>query len=314
MGKSGEGAIDIVVYGKVIVDDIRLTDGQRARDVLGGGGPQAAFGARLWSDSVGLLTRTGTDLDEAHAGNLRGIDVDLAGWHQYPGISTPRVLLQYDAEEHLRGSGLTTSQDDWQRLLGQPLDLPPAYRRPRVIHLVTEFPGEPMIATALDLRERGALLSLEPLPSSSAGTNWEAMLALIEQCDIVCPDWPSAAGVAEADDPLKVLLHWSTLGPACVAVRHGARGSYVWGRERDEAWHIPAVRTAAIDPTGAGNAYGGGLCAGWTETRDARIAGCRGAISAAFLVRRVGLPLMTADLEREARSLLAEAMAAARPL
>ena len=69
-----------------------------------------------------------------------------------------------------------------------------------------------------------------------------------------------------------------------------------------------------VDPTGAGNAYGGGLCVGWTETRDIRRAGCYAAISASMLVRQLGLPAMSAAVQREAQALLPRAIAAARRL
>src|SRR5918998_4889437 len=150
-----------VIYGKIIIDDI-VVAGSRVRSVLGGGGPQAAFGARLWSDSVGFLSRSGSDLTEAHLDTLHALDVDLTGWRQFPDIPTPRTLMQYDEEESLTG-GLITSRDDWARLMGEPVPLPPAYQQPRAIHLVTEFPEEQMVGTALDLPRRGTVFSLEPL-------------------------------------------------------------------------------------------------------------------------------------------------------
>ena len=128
------------------------------------------------------------------------------------------------------------------------------------------------------------------------------------------PDWPTASGVAGSDDPKQVVAHWSTLGPAAVAIRHGARGSYVWGRERDEAWHVPAVPVEVVDPTGAGNAYGGGWCVGWTETRDARLAGCQGAVSASILVGCAGLPPMSEAVRQRARLLLDDALAMTKAL
>src|SRR5918998_2405767 len=81
-----------VIYGKIIIDDI-VVAGSRVRSVLGGGGPQAAFGARIWSDSVGFLSRSGSDLAPTHIDTLRSLDVDLTGWHQYPEIPTPRTLM-----------------------------------------------------------------------------------------------------------------------------------------------------------------------------------------------------------------------------
>jgi sugar/nucleoside kinase (ribokinase family) len=321
-----------VIYGKIIVDDIvlkgtpgdwgqgtghpkGLDPGQSShvRSVLGGGGPQAAFGARLWSDSVGFLSRSGSDLAAAHIDTLRELDVDLTGWRQFPDIPTPRTLMQYDEEEYLTG-GLITSPEDWVRLLREPLRLPPTYQQPRAIHLVTEFPQEPMVGAALDLRRRGTIVSLEPLTVTFTGLDWDQMLTLFGKVDVVTPDWPTASRQAAHDDPKSVIHYWSKLGPAMIAVRHGARGSYVWSRDSDEAWHIPAVPTRVVDPTGAGNAYGGGLCVGWTTTGDARQAGCYGAISAAMLVRQVGLPPMSTALRHEAESLIEQTMATLHPL
>jgi hypothetical protein len=54
--------LDYIIYGKIIIDTIGLLDGSVVHNILGGGGPQGAFGARLWSDSVGILTRSGTDI------------------------------------------------------------------------------------------------------------------------------------------------------------------------------------------------------------------------------------------------------------
>jgi sugar/nucleoside kinase (ribokinase family) len=302
--------VDYVIYGKIIVDAFHLQDGT-VRTALGGGGPQAAFGARLWSDSVGLLTRTGGDIEAPHLDELRGMDVDLAGWHQFPDVPQPRARMVYDPNELMIG-GLVSNEVEWTRLLAQPLAVPATYRQPRAIHLITEYASEPMIDDARALKAQGALFSLEPIPG---GFDAEGrMLALLAEVDLVSPDWPTASLVAGCDDPAGVMRHWSTLGPGAIAIRHGARGSYVWSRNQDEAWHIPPVRVAVVDPTGAGNAYGGGCCVGWAETRDVRAAGCYGAIAASLVVRQIGLPTTSAELRHEARSLLDSTMASARRL
>lgn len=303
--------IDYVVYGKIIIDDIRLRSGERIHALLGGGGPQAAFGARVWSDSVGILTRSGSNMDESHVEALHDLDIDLAGWRRFPGIPTPRTLMAYDVDEYLAG-GLLTTQENWTRLLREPLDLPASYHRPKVIHLITEFPQEPMVETALGLRQGGTLVSLEPL--AGGATDWTAMLALVRRVQIVTPDWPTASRIADSAEPRDVLRHWSSLGPELVAVRHGARGSYVWSRHADEAWHVPAVPAEVVDPTGAGNAYGGGLCVGWTESGDARLAGAYGAISASLLLSHVGLPRMSRDVRQEAWAKLDGAITAVHRL
>jgi sugar/nucleoside kinase (ribokinase family) len=99
-----------------------------------------------------------------------------------------------------------------------------------------------------------------------------------------------------------------------VTVRHGHHGSYAWDQLHDDIWHIPAVPVDVVDPTGAGNSYAGGACVGWALTQDARMAATYGAISAWFLVGRVGLPLMEPQLRHRAQGLLAENLSRAKKL
>jgi sugar/nucleoside kinase (ribokinase family) len=309
--------LEYLIYGKIIIDDIQLADGQVVCGVLGGGGPQAAFGARLWADSVGLLSRSGVDIEAEHIQTLANLHIDLQGWRKYPNIPTPRTHLRYDEHEYMRseqGSVLemVVSREDWYRLLAQELTLPPTYQQPRLIHLITEFYDEPMVQTALELRRQGAIFSLEPLIDYQHWTNKEALLSLLPQVDIVTPDWPSASGIAASDDPQRVMQYWSKLGPALVAIRRGRRGSYVWDNRRDQVWRIPPLPVKVVDPTGAGNSYGGGLGVGWVEHGDARVAGCYGAISAKFLIEQAGIPPLSEPLQVEAQALLEPALDSAR--
>lgn len=304
-------AIEFLIYGKIIIDEIRLHTGEIVRDVLGGGGPQGLFGARLWHDSVGFLSRSGQDIDAQHVDTLEELDVDLAGWVKFADIPTPRGTMFYDEQEYQvraeEGADKRPSQrEDWFKLLAQKLPIPESYQRPRAIHLITEFHDEPMVQDALWLQEQGAIFSLEPIIDYKTWQNREQMLSLIQQVDIVSPDWPSASGMAGTQNPKDVLRYWSKLGPRMVTVRHGQHGSYAWDQLREQFWHIPAVPVNVVDPTGAGNSYGAGACVGWAKSGDARVAATYGAVSARFLVGQVGLPKMTPALQSEAEQLLAQ--------
>lgn len=308
---------EYLVYGKIIVDDIKLSDGRTVRNILGGGGPQAAFGARLWSNSVGLLSRSGTDLDLKHVSTLQNLGIDLSGWIQYSDIPTTRnALVEYDEDGLMNfpdGNPLENSlhREHFMRLLQQSIPLPITYQDPRVIHLITEFADEPMIQTAMHLRAQGTIFSLEPIIDFALWSNRASILGLIRCVDLATPDWPSASGIAGSIDPIEVVRHWSQLGPKMIAIRHGSRGSYVWDRDHDHVWHIPAVAVEVVDPTGAGNSYGGGLSVGWALTTDARLAGSYGAVAAKYLVERVGIPTITTELKADSQKLLERTVAAA---
>ncbi len=303
--------IEILIYGKIIIDDIRLHNGEIVRGVLGGGGPQALFGARLWHESVGFLSRSGDDIEPEHVQTLHDLAVDLNGWIKFADIPTPRGKMLYDENEYLehedeRGGTLATSRENWFKLLAQKLPFPESYQQPRAIHLITEFHEEPMVQAALRLRRQGVLFSLEPIIDYQTWHNRDEILTLIEQADIVSPDWPSASGIAGSDNPEQVMRYWSKLGPQMVTVRHGHHGSYAWDRAHDTFWHIPAVPVAVVDPTGAGNSYGAGACLGWVKSNEAQVAATHGAVSAQFLVGHIGLPKMTPGLRRQAEQLLTQ--------
>ena len=299
--------IDYVVYGKIIIDDIRLLNGDMVYTVLGGGGPQAAFGARLWAPSVGILTRSGADVEQQPKMELENLGVDLHGWMKYEQIPTPHGLMAYDQDEYMIGrvdfeTAKSRLMENMRILLSQVIPIPEDYQHPRVIHLVTEFTDEPMADEALKMKESGSIYSLEPIIDYINWTNRQKMLDYFPQVDVVTPDWPSASGIAGSDDPKEVLEYWTKLGCSAVAIRDGGRGSYVWDQRADKMWHVPIVKIKAIDPTGCGNSYGGGFCVGWDKYQSAREAACCGTVSASYLAQIVGVRAVTPELEKEAQA------------
>ena len=312
--------IDYIVYGKIIIDDIRLKNGEVVRNQLGGGGPQGAFGARIWDSSVGFLTRSGTDIDPEPKKALESIGIDLEGWMQYDDLPTPHGLMAYDENEYMLDTvHYETRKELFMRKMGELLSreipIPRNYQTPKVVHLITEYTTEPMANRALRMKiENGAIYSLEPIIDWNRWSNKEEMLQYFPNVDIVTPDWPSASGVAGSDEPLEVVKYWSRLGPSLVAVRHGPNGSYVWDSVHDQIWHVPIARVETVDPTGCGNSYGGGLMVAWEKHKDARIAGAAATTSASFLAKTVGVPPVTGALQKEAQSILEQLLEQIKPL
>jgi sugar/nucleoside kinase (ribokinase family) len=292
-----------LLYGKIVIDDIQLRSGAIAPGNLGGGGPQAAFGMRLWHDDIALLTRSGNDLDQAHIAVLQGLGLDLSGWARYDDLPTPRGLMHYDEDEQLQSQEIITSRPAWKNLLSRPLTLSPEHQQAAGIHMITEFGDEPMVASARELQRNGALFSLEPIFADHSCPDPDALLELARTVDIVTPDWPAASAIAGSEQPLEVLRYWSALGPEAVAIRHGAHGSYVWDRQHDQAWHIPILPVQMVDPTGAGNAYGGGWAIGWWRFRNARLAGCYATVAAALMISSAGMPPLDDDQRQMAETL-----------
>lgn len=273
----------------LIIDDIVFPDGRTAMGVLGGGGPQTAFGMRLWADSVGLAGGVGSDLPAGALAWLEALDIDTAGLRFSDRWPTPRAwqLLEADGRRtqvwRIPGPAVKAQLSrSWGKL-------PPAYRSARGFHLGVH-PEEPDLDFIMSLRSRGALVSVEPFRPLMRPLSAIELRALVSAGQIFSLNEHEAESLVGPGQPLDLIRRLAEAGAEIIALRQGANGATVYRAGTGESWHIPAVETTVVDPTGAGNAFCGGFLAGWVQTGDLRLAGLYGTVAASFLVEQVGLP------------------------
>lgn len=295
--------VDFVTFS-LIIDDIVFPDGQTSMGVLGGGGPQTAFGMRLWADNVGLSAGVGPDLPAEVQNWLNLFEIDTQGLRYSKEWPTPRAwqVLEDDGRrtQVWRVPGPVIGQQ-----LGRRLEyLSENYRNARGFHLGVH-PEEPDLEFIQALRDLGAVVSVEPFrPAQQSLTDIE-LRALLSAGQIFSPNEQEAQSLVGPGEPLALIQRLVNLGVEVVALRQGATGALVHRADVGETWHIPAVESKVIDPTGAGNAFCGGFLAGWVQTGDIRTAGLYGAVSASFLVEQVGLPPPDLELIEAAQKRLA---------
>ena len=292
-----------LVTFSLIIDDIVFPDGQTAMGVLGGGGPQTAFGMTLWADRVGLVSGVGADLPPEALAWLEAVGID-AGGLRHTDWPTPRAWQVLEADgrrtQLWRISGPAVGAQ-----LGRSLDrLPLAYRAARGFHLGVH-PEEPGLEFIETLRDLGATVSVEPFRIPERPLTEGELRALLSAGQIFSPNRREVEALVGPGDPLELIERLAGAGAVVVALRQGPLGALVNRADTGETWQIPAVNVAVVDPTGAGNAFCGGFLAGWIETGDLRRAGLCGAVAASFLVEQVGLPAPRADIREEAKRRLA---------
>jgi sugar/nucleoside kinase (ribokinase family) len=289
--------MDYVAFG-LILDDIAFADGRVASGVLGGGGPQTAFGMRLWSERVGLVARVGADLRTEAWDWLRSAGVDTAGVNVTP-WPTLRALQRLDAVGHRSHEWRVPADTIGAQLARTVADLPSGYRGARGFH-VGLHPDEPDLAFLAGLRALGGLVSVEPFRRAAQRPALTALRALLEACDVFSPNLAGAESLVGSGPPEVLAQRLSDAGARVVALRLGAEGSLVLapaeGRGADRLIHIPAIDVNLVDPVGAGNAYCGAFLTGWAESHDALEAGLRGAVAASFVLEQVGLPQINPTL------------------
>lgn len=289
--------MDFVAFG-LIIDDIVFPDGQTVLGVLGGGGPQTAFGMKVWAERVGLAAGVGSDLPASVLAWLEASGIDTQGLRYSGEWPTPRAWQILEANGRRTQVWRVPGPAIGPQLRHRLEYLPPDYRRARGFHMGVH-PEEADLDFINALRQTGAVVSLEPFRPAARALNKTELRALLSAGQIFSLNEAEAQSLVGPAEPRKLLRRLVEAGAEIVALRQGEKGATVHRADTGETWHIPAVATRVLDPTGAGNAFCGGFLAGWVQRGDLRLAGLSGAVAASFLVEQVGLPLNSAETQRQ---------------
>ena len=305
--------VDLVAFG-IVIDDLVFPDGRTVMGVLGGGGPQAVFGMRLpalagWTATarVGLVAGIGRDLPGEARSWLASAGIDLTGVHATD-LPTPRAwqLMESDGR---RTQVWRVAGDVIAAQLERSLDrVPPGYRAALGFHLGIH-PDDPNLEFVHQLRAlpssrrdasglRFPVVSVEPFKPADHPPSDTALRRLCSAADIFSPNRAEAQSLVGHAAPEELARRLADTGARIVALRLGAEGSLIY--DGAHLYHVPAIPVAAVDPTGAGNAYCGGFLAGYVQTGDALMAARCGTVAASFLVEQIGLPPINERLRTEA--------------
>jgi cytidine kinase len=282
--------LTMLVAFNIIFDDIVFPDGRTAMGVLGGGGPQAAFGMRLFADQVGLVAGVGADLPQSVWDWLTDSGIDHTGVQVAGDSPTPRAWQITESD------GRRTQV--WRVRPSGPGSVPEIYHHAQGYHfgIHPESPPPPMAA---ELRRNG-LLSLETFRPASQPPPPESLFALLSAADIFSANLAEAQSLVGGGSPRGIarrLVEAAESKAQLIVLRLGAEGSWVVEGQTGQAVRLPAWPASVMDAVGAGNAYCGGFLAGWVDTHDIARAGACGAAAASLVVEQVGLPVVT-DLVR----------------
>jgi len=155
----------------------------------------------------------------------------------------------------------------------------------RVLHLDGSF-HDTAVALARMARERGIPVVLD------AGSRKPGTEALVRLTDHLIASETFASQVAPDLSMPDCLRFLKSLGPACVTITLGARGSVsLWG---EVPAFLPALPVRVVDTTGAGDVFHGaylyGLLQGWPPETRLRWATVAAALSCRALGGRAGIP------------------------
>ncbi|MEE9248630.1 MAG: ribokinase [Dehalococcoidia bacterium] len=286
----------VVVAGSVNMDLVINVDrmprpgetvlGGRLQYIPGGKGLNQAIAARRLGDGpVTLIGKVGEDaFGDTLLEFLHSQDLGLGGVTRAP-APTGIALITVDATAEnaivvVPGANFTLRPEDIDAMKG-------AVSKAGVVVAQLEIPVPAVRRLFSMAREEGATTILNAAPAA------EVPLKLLTLVDYLCVNETELAAMArlgrapqELDDIVAAARGLRSRGAGCVIVTLGARGSVTLAD--GQVIVIEGRKVAAIDPTGAGDCFVGGLAARLSAGTHLREALGFANYAAALSVERVG--------------------------
>lgn len=267
----------MLVTFAVIIDDVVLSDGTTRMGLLGGGGPQTAFGARHAGFPAGVSAGVGRDLER---GFFEQHGIDDAGLRVHDHLPTLRAWQLYEPDG--RRTQVWRSAPAVIRVqLARSLELlPERYRAATAFHLgVHPDDVDVALLDALRALPQRPLVSVECFRPARGPIE----LAFIDRCDVLFANTDEARSLGAPDDPEAAARWLVSRGARVGVIGCGAEGSVAC--DGSAVVRVPADPVAA-DPAalGAGNAYCGAFAASYRARGELAAAARAGSAAAAALL------------------------------
>lgn len=306
--------IEYAFLGGLREDYCITPEGRAYLGMIGGNAVFSAVGARLWTDSIGLFSRVGSNYPTEWLAKLKDRGFNIDGIKILPEPQDTRTFYAYlsmeervdtnPASHFLRINkplpkalidykSSTEYQDDrntFGPLAIRPDDLTSSIAGVRGVHLA---PSDFLTHTTSPYRlsELGVeTISLDP-SERYMEPGFKHDLPLI--VNGITAFLPSESDSREFFKPHDLTVWemaeaFADMGCRFVVIKRGAMGQCIWDPESHQRWRIPAYPAHVRDVTGAGDAYCGGFLVGLVETGDVVEAALRGSVSASIVLEGIG--------------------------
>ena len=306
MNKEGILYLRFVTFS-IILDDIVLADGRTYMAMLGGGGPQTCYGARLFAEltCVGIASGVGQDFDAI--GSRIGVDTSgLRFSETLPTMRAWQIIDEVDNDQR-RTQVWRVPFSSVRAHLDRSLDLLPArYRQAEAFHLGIH-PDQPDVGFMRSLAqlEQKPFISVEVFKSADALPSRQQLKQWLPLCNVFSANVAEAQSLGAPSNPADAAKWLVDLGAGIAIVRLGQNGSVLFDGER--AVHVPALSAKpTMGAVGAGNAYCGAFVAHYLQYRDLELAGRAGAAVAKVLIEAERLPVVDEALRAMTHRLLGD--------
>jgi sugar/nucleoside kinase (ribokinase family) len=309
---------EFVFLGGLREDYCITHDGTAINRALGGNAIYAAAGARIWSESVAILGRVGSNFPQewlesiaragigtegikrleteqdmrtfyAYLSQVDRIDTHPALHYQRVGKPMPKELLGYESS--------TLGQDarhHFAEIAVRPEDVPDCYLQAIGLHLAPAdyltHSTVPYIFTSKSGGAKNTIITLDPSERYMMPEFRDELPRLLNGLDVFLPSEMEARSVLphHSYSALELAEHFAAMGPTIVVIKLGPAGQIMFDAENDERWILPAYPGRVCNVTGAGDAYCGGFLVGLGQTGSPVEAALYGSVSASLTIEGTG--------------------------
>jgi sugar/nucleoside kinase (ribokinase family) len=280
---AGNAKSSLLVVGSVGLDTVETRAGKRT-DVLGGAASYFSVAASFLAP-VRLTAVVGTDFPSEYTKLLEDHEVDLAGLERVPG-RTFRWSGVY-AKDFSTRTTLDTQLNVFQDF--QP-KLPPAWTTSEYVFLANIDPV--LQLSVLEQAQQSKFVACDTMNFWIGGKR-DALVKLLARVDMLLLNDEEARELSgEANLPAAARAI-RKLGPSAVVIKRGDAGALLF--HEGGVFAAPAFPIEnVVDPTGAGDSFGGGFM-GWlahegdTSPATIRTALIMGSVLASFSVEDFSL-------------------------
>jgi len=285
--------------------------GQAHNNILGGSLTHASVGFKIWEqDNAGLISRVGEDFPRQWLQQLSSLNFDTRGIRILPdaldlrqfinyadpetgqadnpvasyanlGLSFPKSLLGYVGAGREIDSR-TRPSDDTIRIN----DVPEDYLDASTAHLCPLDFHSHQFLISLFAQNKINTITLDPGDGYMHPIFWNDLALLLNGITAfqVSEEKLHTLFRGRSTDLWEMAEEIAQFGCEIIIIKRKARGQMIYNHAKHERWSIPAYPSTVIDPTGAGDAFGGGFLAGFRKTYDPVEASLYGNISASLVI------------------------------
>lgn len=284
--------------GQFCIDEVHYAAAGRSyTNVIGGAGTFAALGAGLHlrvreRGEAQFVLDKGRDFTPEMEAKIRAWRLGVV-WRTNADRDTTRTCNTFVENEERLFKYLSPKKQI------NPDDVPPASRAAPAFHLVCS----PLRCREFLQTMQSRVYVYEPVPTSCLPEEYENLkLAVATGVTVLSPNALEAARFVGLPEPrtrteVEELCAHFTFAPVLL-IRCGAMGSFLRAPGR-QTWYAPFHRDAAavVDPTGAGNAFCGGLAVALGKNYDWDTAMAFANVSASYMIEQVGPPTYDEDAD-----------------